>query len=134
MSRTPDIDSVASLLAEAGRDLILPRFRRLADGDVERKHTVTDPDDVVTVADREAETFLTRELMALVPGTAVVGEEATHANPQLVDLLASDDPVWLLDPIDGTRNFVAGKSTFGTMLAFVVGGMAQAAWIHFPAL
>jgi len=133
IDRAPDIDAISALLIEVGRDLILPRFRRLDPGDVERKHTATDPDDVVTVVDRQAEARLTESLLSLLPGTPVIGEEAVHARPEILEGLGSDGPVWLLDPIDGTRNFVAGDDGFGIMLAYVTGGEAQAAWILLPA-
>ncbi len=129
----PDIDAIASLLLEVGHGVILPRFRRLEPGDVERKRTPTDPNDVVTVVDHQAEEHLTRALLSLVPGTAVIGEEATHERPDLLELLTADGPVWLLDPIDGTRNFVAGDDGFGIMLAYVTAGVARAAWVLLPA-
>jgi fructose-1,6-bisphosphatase/inositol monophosphatase family enzyme len=127
------VDVVTSLLVEVGRDLILPRFRSLRPEEIERKHTLSDPDDLVTVVDRQAEERLTQELMALAPGTPVIGEEAVHAVPAILKQLASDDPVWLLDPIDGTRNFAAGDDKFGIMLAYVVGGQTRASWIVLPA-
>ena len=47
-----------------------------------------------------------------------------------MEVLATDTPFWLVDPLDGTRNFVAGDPNFGTMVAFVMDGHARAAWIH----
>lgn len=132
-SAAPDIDRITSLLLEVGREVILPRFRRLEPGDVERKQTPTDPHDVVTVVDRQAESHLTRALLSLTPGAAVVGEEAAHAHPEILELLTADGPVWLLDPIDGTKNFVAGNDGFGIMLAYVTAGVTRAAWILLPA-
>jgi fructose-1,6-bisphosphatase/inositol monophosphatase family enzyme len=48
-------------------------------------------------------------------------------------LLESDQPLWVIDPIDGTKNFAAGNDGFGIMLAWVVPGRAEAAWIVLPA-
>jgi len=124
---------VTALLVEVGRDLILPRFRSLRPEEIERKHTPADPDDIVTAVDRQAEERLTKELLSLAPGTAVIGEEAVHAEPAILDQLASDDPVWLLDPIDGTRNFAAGDDGFGIMLAYVARGETRASWVVLPA-
>jgi fructose-1,6-bisphosphatase/inositol monophosphatase family enzyme len=56
-----------------------------------------------------------------------------HGDPRILDRLASDKPVWLLDPIDGTRNFVAGDDGFGIMLAYVSYGVTRAAWVCLPA-
>lgn len=48
-------------------------------------------------------------------------------------MLNSDRALWLIDPIDGTKNFAAGESGFGVMVAYVVRGHAQAAWLVLPA-
>lgn len=134
MNRTlPDIDAVTNLVDEIAQTAILPRFRRLGSEDVEHKSTAADPDDIVTVVDRDVEDRLTLALRALVPSAPVIGDEAVHARPELLNLRVSDEPLWLLDPIDGTRNFARGDDGFGVMLAWVVGGRAQAAWIVLPA-
>ena len=131
--KIPDIDSVTVLLDEVARELILPRFRNLRVEDVRRKCTLDDPNDIVTVVDRQVEETLKKALMSWAPSIMVVGEESVHDEPGLLQLLDSDDPVWVLDPIDGTRNFADGNDDFGIMLALVVGGSAKAAWIHLPA-
>ncbi len=127
------VDAVTALLVEVGRSVILPRFGSLRPDEIERKHTPTDPDDIVTAVDRQAEEHLTKELLRLVPGTTVIGEEAVHSEPAILASLASDDPVWLLDPIDGTRNFASGDDGFGIMLAYVADGETLAAWVVLPA-
>jgi fructose-1,6-bisphosphatase/inositol monophosphatase family enzyme len=88
--------------------------------------------ELVTVADVAAEERLSAALCELHPGTVVVGEEAVAADPGVMDLLAGDDPVWLIDPIDGTGNFAAGRPTFAIMVALVQSGGTVAAWIHEP--
>ena len=129
----PDIDVVTNIVDEIAQVAILPRFRRLGLEDVECKSTATDPDDIVTAVDRDVEERLTRALAALTPSAPVVGEEAVHARPELLNVRASDGPFWLVDPIDGTRNFARGDDGFGVMVAWVVGGHARAAWILLPA-
>lgn len=134
MPRTlPDIDAVTQLLEAVGRDVILPRFRRLEASDVLRKVTPGYPEDLVTVVDRDAEAHLTRGLRALWPGAAVLGEEVAHSQPGLLALVHGDDPVWIVDPIDGTRNFARGDDRFGIMVSFVERGAARAAWVVLPA-
>jgi fructose-1,6-bisphosphatase/inositol monophosphatase family enzyme len=92
-----------------------------------------DPDDIVTVVDRQVEERLSIGLTELVPAASIIGEEAAHRRPELLDLLASDGPLWVIDPIDGTKNFVRGDDGFGIMVAFVMDGHVQAAWISLPA-
>jgi fructose-1,6-bisphosphatase/inositol monophosphatase family enzyme len=122
------MEEVAALMREVSAREILPRFRLLKEGDVEEKSK----GDFVTVADREAELWLTPRLEKLLPGSRVLGEEAAAADPGLFRLLESDAPVWTVDPIDGTGNFVAGRETFGVMIALVEAGDVRHAWIYLP--
>lgn len=134
MNRTwPNIAAVTNLVEDIAQAAILPRFRRLCREDVAHKSNAADPDDIVTVVDRDVEKRLTSALKALVPSVPVIGEEAAHARPELLNLRVSDGPFWLLDPIDGTRNFARGDDAFGITLAWVEAGHAQAAWILLPA-
>ena len=120
MSGGVDIEGVSSLIAEAAATIVMPRFRHLGQGDVEDKSPSSDREDLVTIADREAEAWLTAALVRLDPGSTVIGEEAVHATPGLLDRLTGDAPVWLIDPVDGTRNFVHGDDGFGVMVARVI--------------
>lgn len=123
------LDKVEALMRDVARRHILPRFRTLNDRDVETK---TGPQDLVTVADREAEEALIPALEALVPGSRVVGEEGVSLGRVSTDLLLADDPVWLVDPVDGTYNFVQGSERFGVMVALCRRQVVEGAWILFP--
>jgi len=57
---------------------------------------------------------------------------AAAADPAVHDLIAGDDPVWVIDPLDGTSNFVAGRAAFGVIVALVVRGETRMGWIHDP--
>lgn len=109
---------------------IAPRFRKLAPSDVIGKPSAEDPSDLVTLADRAAEAQLTLRLPELVPGSTVVGEEAVAADPSVLERLWGTAPVWIVDPLDGTRNFAAGHGPFGTMVALVERGTLLAAGIY----
>tara|TARA_R110002124_G_scaffold54589_3_gene155201 strand:- start:1198 stop:2025 length:828 start_codon:yes stop_codon:yes gene_type:complete len=122
------MESVAELMREVATLEILPRFRALNDGDIEEKSK----GDYVTIADRNAELWLTPRLEALVPGSRVLGEEATAKTPDLLSIIESAEPYWTVDPVDGTGNFVAGRDTFGVMIAFVETGIVRQAWIYLP--
>jgi fructose-1,6-bisphosphatase/inositol monophosphatase family enzyme len=128
-----NVDVVTALIREASDTLILPRFRNLRPEDIEDKSTSPDREDLVTTVDREVEAWLTNALTRLEPGTTVIGEEAVHARPDLLDRVGGDDPLWLVDPIDGTKNFARGRDGFGLMVARVVAGRAVSAWILLPA-
>lgn len=95
------------------------------------KPTADDPNDLVTAADRAAEAELTLRLPELVPGSSVVGEEAVAADPSVLERLRGAQPVWVVDPLDGTRNFAAGHGPFGTMVVLVERGTLLASGIYF---
>jgi len=119
------LDQVAELIREVAATVVLPRFRRLAAGEIHQKS----PGDVVTIADQEAEKALTRGLIALLPGSVVVGEEAVAADPRVLDRVRDPGAVWIVDPVDGTNNFAAGKTPFAVMVALIRDGEPAASWI-----
>jgi fructose-1,6-bisphosphatase/inositol monophosphatase family enzyme len=125
-----DIDRVSALIRDVAAAEIMPRWRNLASADIERK---SHAGDLVTVADRAAEIALAELLRPLVPGSVVIGEEGVHANPDLVNAFRGDAPVWVLDPIDGTRAFTEGRTEFDVMVALVQSGRPLAGWIFAPA-
>lgn len=123
-----DPQKVAALMAEVAQREVMPRFRKLAAGDIRMK----DGNETVTVADEAAERALSPRLMEFLPGSVVLGEEGAAADPAMVDRLAGDAPVWVIDPIDGTKNYAEGKPDFGVMVALVRRGETVAGWIHRP--
>ncbi|WP_035868146.1 inositol monophosphatase family protein [Kitasatospora cheerisanensis] len=121
------MEKVTEILVEASAEAVEPRFRALAAGEVMEKA----PGEIVTVADRDAERIITRRLRDLLP-VPVVGEEAVAADPDLARALVDEPAAWLVDPVDGTRNFVAGQPTYAVMASLVRKGQAVAAWIWQP--
>jgi fructose-1,6-bisphosphatase/inositol monophosphatase family enzyme len=115
-------ESLGNLIIEVAEAEIVPRYRNLAAADIIGKPTAIDPDDLVTSADRAAETALSLRLTELLPGSCVVGEEAVAEDPRILDAMKGAAPVWLVDPIDGTKNFARGQGAFGTMVALVEQG------------
>ncbi|WP_069771741.1 inositol monophosphatase family protein [Streptomyces sp. LUP30] len=121
---------VEEAVRKAAAAEIMPRFRQLAAHEVDQK---AGPHDLVTDADRNAELFLTEALGALLPGSVVVGEEAVHADPATYEAIQGDTPVWIVDPVDGTRQFVHGDDGFCTLVALVRRGVLLASWTYAPA-
>jgi fructose-1,6-bisphosphatase/inositol monophosphatase family enzyme len=119
---------VAEIIREVSATEILPHFGRLEDGEIVEKS----PGDLVTVADRASERELTARLKALLPGSRVVGEEAVFEDPGVLDALDGPDPVWIIDPIDGTENFANANARFTVLVALARGGELQASWIYEP--
>ncbi len=115
-------------MAEICASEMVPRFRDLADDEVFMKG----PNDPVTVVDRACERLLEARLGELLPNAKFVGEEACAADPTNLDAIASSGPVWIVDPLDGTANFAAGRDEFGMIVALLVDGETVAGWIHLP--
>ncbi len=106
---------------------VLPRLGNLAPGEITEKR----PGETVTPADTAAEAMLARLLPQIAPAV-VVGEEGVETDPSLLGRIAGPDPVWIVDPVDGTANFSKGLSRFGMIVAYVRGGETLAGWILDP--
>ncbi|MBS1724599.1 MAG: histidinol phosphate phosphatase [Armatimonadetes bacterium] len=83
-------------------------------------------DSPVTTADREAESIVRRRIHERFPGEAVLGEEEGGD--------ASKATRWVVDPIDGTKSFIAGVPLYGTLLAFEEDNTPVLGVACFPAL
>jgi len=116
--------AVARRAAEAGAAVAVDRFRTGID--VERKGEKTD---VVTAADRDAQRAVVDVICESYPDDAVVGEEG-DASKQVP---ATGD-AWVIDPIDGTNNYVRDARLWGTAVAAVRDGTPVAGATEMPAL
>ncbi|KIL98817.1 Inositol-1-monophosphatase [Paramagnetospirillum magnetotacticum MS-1] len=123
-----NFEKVASIIREASAEEIVPRFKHLSAGQIREKR----PGELVTEADTEAERVMTGRLRDLLPGSAVVGEEAVAADPALLKLLEGQGSVWIIDPVDGTANFAKGNARFAVIVALVRDGVTVAGWIFDP--
>jgi len=113
--------ALAVRLADAAGDAIRPWFRNVPDA--ERKGDASP----VTVADRAAEEAMRRILKAEVPRDTIIGEEFGTEQ-------GGSNRTWVLDPIDGTVSFIAGRPIFGTLIALLVDGWPVLGVIDQPIL
>ena len=113
--------ALALRLADAAGDAIRPHFRTGLGA--ERKSDASP----VTIADRAAEEIMRRILKAEVPQDGVIGEEYGSET-------GSSGRDWVLDPIDGTVSFIAGRPIFGTLIALLVDGWPVLGVIDQPIL
>ncbi|WP_395337210.1 inositol monophosphatase family protein [Novosphingobium sp. BL-8H] len=129
--------AVEQAMRDAARLAIMPRFRTtdarvlVNKADTVGGGTDSAAEEPVTAADRESEELLSNRLAALIPGAGIVGEEAAHADPALLQRLRRGT-CWLIDPLDGTANFAAGKGPFGVLVALVEDGLPVGGWIFDP--
>jgi histidinol phosphatase-like enzyme (inositol monophosphatase family) len=121
MAVTPSDIALAHRLADAAGAEIRPLFR--AEFGLEMKSDETP----VTRADREAEAAMRRLIKAEAPRDGIAGEEYGIEE-------GSSGRQWVLDPIDGTRAFIAGRPIFGTLIALVADGWPVLGVIDQPIL
>ncbi len=123
--------AVHAIMLDAAQRAVLPHYQRLAASEISDKAA----DDAVTIADLESEAILAEALARLlpeaVPRPSLVGEEAVHADPAVVDRLG-DALCWIIDPIDGTNNYAAGRPPFGILIALAQAGETVGGWILNP--
>ena len=85
----------------------------------------------VTLADRKAEAFIQKSLLSVAPEIPVIGEEAAEAG-NLPDL-KNAEYFWLVDPLDGTKEFIAGGEDFTVNIALVHGNAPVLGVVYAPA-
>ncbi|MBA5777326.1 histidinol-phosphatase [Stappia sp. F7233] len=114
MADRTDLTAFMHDLADAATAAIMPHFRAAVD--VENKEAKGfDP---VTIADRAGEEAMRDLILKTYPSHGVLGEE--HGNHQL-----DASHIWVLDPIDGTRAFITGLPTWGTLIGLNENGRAS---------
>ena len=122
-----DPDKIAAIIEKVAQTEIAARFGKLKDADIDTK---SGPNDFVTQADHASEAALKRAFAGAYPGVTFIGEESAAANPAILDALRGDGAFWIVDPLDGTRNFVQQKEEFATIVAYVEDGVTRAGWIY----
>lgn len=140
------IDNVGEIVKEVGQEIILPRWKKAESYQTRMKPCSLEGEDdqgrlskmseiyssIVTDVDLLAEKELSIRLKGLMPESCILGEENYSSNPNIMSVLEKDDPVWIIDPIDGTFPFSRDKQTFGTIISLVKNGIILCGWIYHP--
>ena len=116
-----DFIDLANRLADASRPILRSYYRRKLDVDIKSDASP------VTRADREAEAAIRELINATFPDHGIFGEEFGKEREDA-------EYVWVLDPLDGTRAFVTGRPTFGTLIALTRNGSPILGVIDMPIL
>ena len=116
------IENLKPLLHDIGEKVIA--IRESDDMEIETKKDFTD---IVTRADKLAETMIVDHIKQMYPGHRVRGEEGT-------DIKSDSEYEWIIDPIDGTTNFANGMDLFGISVGLYEKGKGKLGIMYFPAL
>lgn len=120
---SPEIAALQAIIVAAAREELLPRFNRVA------RNRKADGS-IVTEADLAMQERVAQALQAQWPDTVFLGEEMPAQQQQR--LIESEQPVWCLDPLDGTSNFASGIPYFCVALALFSGGRVQLGLVYDP--
>lgn len=104
------VETVIAAVHEVARQEIMPRFMHVM-------HHRKDDGTLLSEADIASQHFLAARLPEIVP-CPVIGEEMSRAEQEAA-LLAGDGHAWVIDPIDGTTNFVNGLPVFAVSIALL---------------
>lgn len=120
---TYDLSKLKVIIISAAREELLPRFAK-----VDRQQKADGS--ILTEADLAVQQRIARQLQEQWPDTVFLGEEMS--GDQQAEQLGSDQPVWCLDPLDGTSNFAAGIPYFCVSLALIQGGRVVLGVVYDP--
>lgn len=124
-----DLEVAVEAVLAGGRE-VMRRYRARDPAEVEEKA----PGDPVTEADREADRAIVRTLRRLRPGEPVLSEEGDgpgqDAGPGGGE--ADDGHLWVVDPLDGTKEFLARNGEFTVMVGLAVAGGARLGAVYRP--
>ena len=121
-------DEIRSILLKLSKEIVLPKFKNLKDGEILYKNKK----DLVTCVDIEVEKNLKKILISILPNSLFVGEELFYSNPKIINSYNENQFCWTVDPIDGTTNFVKGKDKFAIMIALSYKDIILQSWIYMP--
>ena len=113
---------ILSEIAGAAGKLALSHFGKLSDEAVDKKGHL----DLVTVADREVEEFIKEHLLAAFPDDGIFGEEGATVP-------GTSGRTWVIDPIDGTFNFVRGGRQWAISIGLYANNQPHWGIVHAPA-
>lgn len=124
------LQGVSDIIQEISEKVILPKFQDICKNRVINKT----PADLVTAADIDSEMAFFRELPKIIPDSQIVSEELSDSHPVLLKSFQDSkiQNLWVIDPLDGTTNFIEGKENFAVAVSLITNGKTKAAWIYLP--
>ena len=128
-TRDEIVKYIRILLKDVNERIILKYFNNLNSNDISTK---TSHDDFVSIADKKSEELICKKLLGFLNVKKFIGEEASYLNNKQYITLLNEPLVWVVDPIDGTKNYINGKDTFCSMISLVSFSIPIATFIYYP--
>jgi fructose-1,6-bisphosphatase/inositol monophosphatase family enzyme len=128
-SRNQILEYITSILTDVNDKIILHYFNNLSPNDINTKSA---SDDYVSIADKKSEDFITSKLFKFLDITKIIGEESAFSNKDNYLSLLNEPLLWVIDPIDGTKNYINGNQNFCSMISLVKDNYPIASFIYKP--
>jgi myo-inositol-1(or 4)-monophosphatase len=126
MTGEPEVTELAALAESVAREAGLLIRSRRAEGGITVAATKTSPTDIVTESDHASEVLIRGRLLEARAGDGFVGEEGDAVR-------GSSGVIWVVDPIDGTVNYLYDIPAYAVSIAAILDSETLAGVVHVPA-
>ena len=123
------INYISDLLVKVNELIILKYYKNLSSKHI---NTKSSDDDYVSIADKESEIYIVKNLIGFLNINQYIGEETSYTNKDDYKSLEKNALYWVIDPIDGTKNYINGKNEFCSMISLVFNSIPIASFVYYP--
>ena len=123
------INYISDLLVEVNELIILKYYKNLSSKHI---NTKSSDDDYVSIADKESEIYIVKNLIGFLNINQYIGEETSYSNKDDYKSFEKNALYWVIDPIDGTKNYINGKNEFCSMISLVFNSIPIASFVYYP--
>ena len=127
--RNEILDFIVNILKDVNEKVVLNYFNKLTPKDIDIKSS---NDDFVSVADKKSEDYISKKLSNFLDNTKIIGEETAFLDKENFLSLLNEPLLWVIDPIDGTKNYINGNENFCSMISLVEHYLPIASFIYKP--
>ena len=123
------INYISDLLVKVNELIILKYYKNLSSKHI---NTKSSDDDYVSIADKESEIYIVKNLIGFLNINQYIGEETSYINKDDYKSFEKNALYWVIDPIDGTKNYINGKNEFCSMISLVFKSIPIASFVYYP--
>lgn len=123
------INYISNLLVKVNELIILKYYKNLSSKHI---NTKSSDDDYVSIADKESEIYIVKNLIGFLNINQYIGEETSYINKDDYKSFEKNALYWVIDPIDGTKNYINGKNEFCSMISLVFNSIPIASFVYYP--